>query len=85
MKAVTLRNIPPAVARAIREKARRKGISVNRAVLELLQERVGILERKERSVHSDLDDLAGSWTDAETNSFEKTLRRQRRIDEKLWR
>ena len=85
MKAITLRNIPPDVERAIREKARQKRISANRAVLELLQERVGILEGKKKIVHADLDELAGSWSVAEAKAFATALRRQRRIDDELWK
>ena len=85
MKAITLRNIPPELQKAIREKARRKRISANRAVLELLQERVGGTGGTRKTVHTDLDDLAGSWTTAEAKAFEKALRLQRRVDDDLWR
>jgi len=85
MKAITLRNIPPEVEKAIREKARQKRISANRAVLELLEERVGILEGKKKVTHSDLDDLAGSWSASEAKAFASALRKQRRIDDELWR
>ena len=40
MKAITLRNIPPKVQKGIRERTRQKRISANRAVIELLQERL---------------------------------------------
>jgi hypothetical protein len=85
MKAITLRNIPPAVERAIRSKARQKRISVNKAVIELLQERVGLLERRQKTIHDDLDALAGSWTAAEAKAFDKALGLSRRVDEDLWR
>lgn len=85
MKAITLRNIPPEVQKAIRAKARQKRISVNRAVLELLQERVGSMENKRKTIYSDLDDLAGSWSSAEARSFAKALGAQRQIDDELWR
>jgi DNA polymerase III delta subunit len=84
MRAITLRNIPPEVQKAIQRKAREKKISANRAVIELLRERVGILENKKKVYH-DLDDLAGSWSAKEAKSFEKALGELRRIDEDLWR
>ena len=85
MKAITLRNIPPAVQKAIQAKAREKRISANRAVLELLKERVGFLEETRKAVHTDLDDLAGSWNAVETRSFSKTLDAMRNIDKDIWR
>ncbi len=85
MKAVTLRNIPAAIQRAIRAKARQKRISVNKAVIELLQERVGVLEDHKNIIHSDLDSLAGSWSSQEGKAFEKAVGAARRIDADLWR
>lgn len=84
MKAITLRNIPPAIEKAIRAKARQKKISVNRAVLELLEERVGVSERK-RVVHHDLDHFIGSWTVKETKEFDEALGEMRTIDPGLWK
>ncbi|HUP50008.1 MAG TPA: hypothetical protein VNA04_14575 [Thermoanaerobaculia bacterium] len=85
MKAITLRNIPPEVERAIRAKARQKRISTNKAVIELLVERVGVAPGKEKTTYTDLDDLAGSWSARKARDFERTLRMIRRIDEDLWR
>jgi predicted nucleic acid-binding protein len=41
-----LRNVPAAVEKAIRAKARQKRISIDQAVVELLEERVGVPARK---------------------------------------
>ncbi|PYQ28590.1 MAG: hypothetical protein DMF56_15245 [Acidobacteria bacterium] len=84
MKAITLRNIPPEIQKAIRAKAKEQRISINRAVLELLQERVG-KPSKPRRKHTDLTHLAGTWSDAEAEEFDRSLREQRQIDEELWR
>ncbi len=62
MKAITLRNIPPEVQKGIRERARRKRISANRAVIELLQERLAVPRREKDGLYHDLDHLFGSWT-----------------------
>jgi hypothetical protein len=85
MKAITLRNIPPEVEKAIRTKARQRRISTNRAVIELLEERVGILQHRKRRVYDDLDDLAGSWSAREAEDFDRALKAARQIDEDLWR
>jgi hypothetical protein len=84
MRAITLRNIPAAIQKAIQKKAAQKQISVNKAVLELLQERVGILEGRKKSEHHDLDDLAGAWSAREARAFEKRIEVARRIDPSLW-
>ena len=84
MRAITLRNIPAAIQKAIQKKAAQKQISVNKAVLELLEERVGILEGRKRTLHHDLDDLAGTWSAREAKAFEKRIESPRRIDPSLW-
>lgn len=85
MKAITLRNIPPEIQKAIRAKAKQKRISMNRAVLELLQEQLGTPGKKRKKIYTDLDHLAGTWTEAEAKEFDEILRQQRQIDEELWR
>ncbi|PYQ61727.1 MAG: hypothetical protein DMF58_03825 [Acidobacteria bacterium] len=85
MKAITLRNIPPRVEKAIRAKAREKRISANKAVIELLEERVGILEERRTIPYTDLDSLAGAWSTREAKAFERALEVARQIDENLWR
>lgn len=85
MEAITLRNLPPELVRVIQRRARQKGLSLNKAVINLLEESVGTRKRtKGESAYHDLDDLAGRWTRAEAAAFETTLSKQRRIDEALW-
>ncbi len=70
----------------IRERARRKGLSANRAVLDLLLERAGLgVKRQSNATHHDLDALAGSWTLAEARNFDQSLASQRGVDDELWR
>lgn len=85
MKAVTLRNLPPTVAQTIRQRARDKRVSVNKAVIGLLEEQVGVGGKKPTPQYHDLDALAGSWTKAEAAVFDKALAKQRTIDPALWK
>lgn len=87
MKAVTLRNIPPDLAKLVRKKAREKGVSINKAVISLLEESMGISSKKngKKPLYHDLDKLAGSWTEEEARDFDKALASQRIIDPELWR
>lgn len=85
MKPITLRNLPPEVARRIRRKAEEEGISLNRAVIELLKEAAGLGGKKKPRVHHDLDFLIGTWSKEEADAFDKALAEQRRIDPELWK
>jgi plasmid stability protein len=84
LKAITLRNLPDAVARLVRHKAATEGISLNRAVIKVLEERLGLSRTLPEPRHHDLDDLAGSWSDTEAHAFDQTLAAQRAIDGDLW-
>jgi plasmid stability protein len=85
MKAITLRNLPDALSRLIRRKAATEGISLNRAVIRVLEERLGLRQGLPEPRHHELDPLAGSWSDAEARTFDATLAAQRAIDPELWK
>ena len=87
MKAITLRNLPPEIAKTIRTKAQREGVSINKAVIQLLEEGVGPRSKAKggKARYHELDDLAGSWTKEEAGEFDKALGKQRAIDPELWR
>jgi hypothetical protein len=87
MKAVTLRNLPPEVAKAIRKEARKKGTSINKAVINLLEGKAGVRGKKtaRKTVYRDLDSLAGAWTAKEAAEFDEALAAQRAIDPDLWK
>jgi hypothetical protein len=48
VKAVTLRSLTPNIAEAIRKEANRKGMSLNKAVISLLENRLGCAGEKEK-------------------------------------
>ena len=77
----TIRGIPPDVDRAIRERARAAGKSLNEAAVDALAEGAGVAgaPRKRR----DLGDIAGTWRPEK--AVEAALADQDRVDEDLWR
>ncbi len=85
MKAITLRNLPAEVERKIRQRAREKGISANKAVIGLLEERLGLEQKGKNRRYHDLDHLYGAWTKTQSDEFDKALADQREIDPELWR
>ena len=85
MKAVTLRNLPPSLDRTIRQRAKKKGVSVNKVVIRLLQEHLGESEKRPVHRYHDLDELADSWSKQEAEAFERTLAKQRAIDPEMWK
>ena len=86
MGAITVRNLPPELARLIRQKAKKEKTSLNRAVIGLLEEATGLGRRtKPEVLHHDLDDLAGSWSKEEYEEFTEALLEQRQIEPEMWK
>ncbi len=84
MTAITLRNIPPEIQDAIRERAGASGLSLSKAVLQMLEEAASLRPAGQAVLHHDLDHLAGTWSLDEATVFERSLAEQRRIDPELW-
>ncbi len=86
LKQITLRGIPEEVERIVKKEARKKGTSLNRAFISLLESATGLKREKKRKIlYHDLDHLFGKWTDEEAKIFMKTLSLQREIDDDLWK
>ncbi len=79
MSAITVRNLPPKVAKAIRE------ISLNKAVIRLLEEATGTTPDKNKEAHHDLDRFFGTWTKKEADAFDQVLREQRQVEPEMWK
>jgi hypothetical protein len=86
MKQITIRSIPEKVKKKVRKEAEQKGVSLNKAVISLLEGAVTekIPEKKSR-LYDDLDHLSGVWSREESAEFDKALRAQRRVDPELWK
>ena len=82
---ITIRSIGARLREALDREAERRGQSLNKTVLALLSERLGLADGTAGAEHDDLDELAGTWTKAEASRFEDTLQAQRQVDAKLWR
>jgi hypothetical protein len=85
MKAITLRNIPPDVARAVERRASRESQSLNKAVLELVAEGAGLKNRARKVRHTDLDSLFGTWSKKQADAFDRQLRELRTVDPEVWK
>ena len=87
MKQFTLRSIPDEVEKTVRKEAERKGVSLNKAIIALLERSVGtkVPQKKKRVSYHDLDHLAGLWSREEAVPFDKTLKAQRKVEAELWK
>ncbi|NIM94766.1 MAG: toxin-antitoxin system HicB family antitoxin [Anaerolineales bacterium] len=86
MTQITIRGVEPELHKSMKEEAKRHGLSMNRYILSILKEAVGLATGKpdlDLEFH-DLDDLAGTWTQEELEEFYAHLALQREVDEELW-
>ena len=83
MKTMTIRNVPTELAMALEAEKRRRSLSLNRTVLSLIEEALGISEGKARS--NGLRRLAGTWSEDEFERFEEAVAPLGDIDGELWK
>jgi hypothetical protein len=83
MRHLSIRHVPPELARALDEEKRRRGTSLNQVVLDLLSQAVGLGKARRRS--NGLGRYSGTWTQEEFEEFEKAIADLEQIDEELWR
>lgn len=86
MKQLTVRGVNDDLHNALKREADRRGTSMNRVVLALLKEAMGVSNGNGRfqPLFDDLDHLAGTWSQKEAEIFEESLNQQRAIDETMW-
>jgi len=77
----TIRQIPAAVDKALRRKAKTEGKSLNEAAIDALRHGTGLTG--EPPTFHDLDSLAGTWV--EDPKFDQAIADQDRIDPELWK
>ena len=78
-KRLTIRGVPEDVARKLQRLSKRRGLSVNTAVLDILRQAVGSDARRERLARY------ATWTTDDLAQVEEAVAAQRVIDESPWR
>ena len=73
MNQLTIRGFDKDIEREIREIARKEKVSLNKAVLRILQHGLGSADRhvRSRTIGSTLDHLAGSWSEDEARAMDE--------------
>jgi len=85
MKAITIRGIDSSVSEKLKLVAKNEGKSVNRFILELIDQNIGTKKKKKFATqHKDLDHLFGRWSDDEFDKIQGFIDAQRKIDSELW-
>ncbi|HXV21673.1 MAG TPA: hypothetical protein VD811_11875 [Desulfuromonadales bacterium] len=85
MATMTLRGIDEKTAEALKERAQKEGTSVNAVTLRLIRESLGLDKRKRNVIYSDLDHLAGTWSQEQASEFERNTAVFEKVDEEIWK
>ena len=83
MKALSIRNVSPELAKALDRERRRTGASLNQTVLRLLRQALGV--SSEGPFSNGLRELSGGWSAEEAREFERNVAAFEHIDEDAWR
>ncbi len=81
MKTLTIRNLPPDVSEALEREKRRRGESLNRTVILLLSQGLGVGVTRSNGLAA----LAGRWSEEELRQFESAVSFFEEVDPELWR
>jgi len=85
MGAMTIRGLDELTIKALKDKAKQEGSSINAALLKILRKELGIEKKKHTVVYHDLDHLAGTWDKKDLAEFRKNVEDFEKIDEKMWK
>ena len=89
-KQLTIRGVDASLDTHLRAEAQRRRLSLNRTVLQLLREAIGLDtvpplngDAEARASFTDLDHLAGTWPPAEADALDRALKSMRHLDSRL--
>lgn len=85
MASITIRGIDDITAKRLKDLAKKEGLSINALVLKILRQALGIEKKKRAIIYTDLDELAGTWTEEEYQAFLKNIEPFEQIDEEMWK
>jgi len=83
---LSVRGVDDEAMARIKASALRRGLSVNAYLVDLIRRDAGLGSgQTRRTAHTDLDHLAGTWSDEDAAAFAATQGDFETIDEYLWR
>ena len=82
---MTIRGLDETTMKALKDKAKQDGSSINAALLKILRKELGIEKKRHTVIYHDLDHLAGTWDKKDLSEFQKKVEDFEKIDEKMWK
>ena len=86
MNSLSIRGLDDDLSEHLKKVASSEQKSVNQFVIDVLKQRLGMDKPKKfSSCYSDLDQLFGSWGNAQFDSIQEKINAERQIDDELWK
>jgi hypothetical protein len=82
MKQITIRGVSSELARALQNEKKRRGTSLNQAVLDLLGQSLGLTSKQ---YENGLAKFAGTWSGQEFTDFEQHMEIFEQVDSEVWK
>lgn len=84
MSTITLRGLCSAAEKQVRQNARRQDKSINRYIVDLLEDATIGKNASKPICYDDLDEIIGQLTLEDAESIEQHVSSSRKIDQELW-
>ncbi len=85
MGAITIRGIDNEIAKALKERAKKEGASINSIVLRIVREALGLQKKKRTIIYTDLNHPAGTWDKKDYAEFQRKIADFETIDKNIWK
>jgi len=85
MGQITIRGIDPDFEQQIRTVAKKSGKSLNRTVVDMLEQSIFKKDSRSRRPGKSILKLAGGWDEADAAEFRAATQICEQVDEELWR
>jgi len=79
-----LRNITPKTMAKLKKEAEKQKISVNSLILQIVEQGLGNIIPRKKSLFHDLDHLAGTWSKEDESEFNKNIESFEKGDKQVW-
>ena len=84
MKTLTIRGIDSVLSSAIKSLAVENQESINQTALKILKDAAGVSFKPVFRTFTDLDELAGTWSEDDERQFNQAVEYFNKIDQELW-
>jgi plasmid stability protein len=84
MAVMTIRGLDEKMVEMLKKRAKQEGMSVNATLLKILKEALGLQKKPRKVIYTDLDQLAGTWSNKDFEEFMKKTKDFEKIDKTLW-